>query len=225
MLCHSQQWYRVGLGAQGAIEATIGGLEEAFVDIDMTGEQGTGDMGSRVSTKVTFNSFATLGFFHSLIYHRLPTSRGQPLWNVTMIMDVRSLDTPKARKTGTWMFCNVGTVLEEYLVCAYHEKTKLLAYSVCLDYMDKSQESHRWYLCRLCLSYIGFQEWDIDLDPRGTFITSKSHDLSMCLSPIQFHRPTNNENSLWKNCLLGVFGLWQIPLWNVNTAAKSSHTV
>jgi hypothetical protein len=73
----------------------------------------------------------------------------------------------------------VGTVLEEFLACAYHEKKKLLAYSVSLDYLNKSKQEHHCYMSRLCLCHVGVQSyWDIDPDPRGTFIDSNTYAIS-----------------------------------------------
>jgi len=175
--CQSQNWTRIGIGAQRAIQDTLDGLAESHEHLDMSAEAGLRDMTPRISTRATFNSLATLGFFQSVIQYPLPSKDGQPFWSLTMIMDIRSLDYHKARKTGSWVFMKSGTVQEEYLACSYHEERKLLAYSVCMEWMDKSEETPRWFGARLCLAYIGVQEWDIDPDPRGTFITTKSYDL------------------------------------------------
>jgi hypothetical protein len=171
-------WIMVGRGAQDAIEATLGALLEAGETFDMSNEDSLRDLSPRVSTKVAFNNLATLGFFQTLIYLPTPSVGGQPFWNLTMIMDIRWLDTPKARKTGVWGFGTVGTTQDEYLAGAYHEGKKLLAYSVSLEYRDKSRETHRWFTSQLCLAYLGPQEYyEIDPDPRGTFIDSNMYDL------------------------------------------------
>jgi hypothetical protein len=172
-----QQWPRVALGAQGAIMVTVRALLDSYKEAGLELENPESEPGFRASTKITFNSTATLGFFHTLIYCRMPTVQGQPVWYTTMIMDIRSLDSPKARKTGTWHFGAVGTVKEEYLASAYHDNTKLLAYSMSVEYMDRTGDTHRWFSARLCLAYVGLQEWDIDRDERGTYIHSKTYDL------------------------------------------------
>jgi hypothetical protein len=171
-------WDLVGAGAQAAIDATMTSLLEAYQDFEMSNEDALRDLSPRASTKTTFNVASTLGFFQTLIYLPLPSVGGQPFWNLTMIMDIRSLETPKARKTGIWGFANVGTTQDEHLAYAYNEGKRLLAYSVCLEYMDRSKEIRRWFISRLCLVYLGPQEYyDIDVDPRGTFIESAMYDL------------------------------------------------
>jgi hypothetical protein len=172
----SRQWRRVAVGAQEAIQATMEGLVEVHKHINMSDEMDKRDLTPRTSTNITFNKSATIGFFQSLICYPRPSVRGQPLWDVTMIMDIRYLDIPKARKTGNWAMGIIGSVHEEVLACAYHEKTKLLAYSVSLDYLNKSKQEYHWFMSRLCLCHIGVQShWDIDPDPRGTFIDSNTY--------------------------------------------------
>ena len=177
-ICRTQDWRRIALGAQAAVMTTVGGSLENFEKACIELEDPDSESCYQISTRVTFNSAATLGFFQSMIYFRRPSMGGQPLWYTTMIMDIRWLDSPKARKTGTWLFATVGTVQEEYLATAFHENTKLLAYSVTIEYMDRSADTLRWFTSRLCLSYIGVQEWEKDRDERGTFVDSKSYDLS-----------------------------------------------
>jgi len=174
-ICRVQQWGRVGVEAQKAIEATIGGHAESYDYVDTKPED------SRVTTNVTFNEGGTIGFFQSLILYPTDNSRIQPHWLATMIMDVRWLDIPKARKTGVWrMSTRVGTPREIDLACAYHEETKQLAYTASVTYFDRTDdEGSRWYFTYLCLTYISPQEWDIDRDPRGTFIDTHKYPLGM----------------------------------------------
>lgn len=186
-LSQPNSWSMVGRGAQDAIEATLGFLAELQETFDMSKEDTLRDLSPRISTKATFNSPATIGFFQTLMYLPLPSVGGQPFWNLTMIMDIRWLDIPKARKTGIWDFGNVGTTQHECLACDYHEGKRLLAYSVCLEYRDKSQDTHRWFLSRLCLAYLGPQEYyEIDPDPRGTYIESASYILGELLDDVPF---------------------------------------
>jgi hypothetical protein len=126
-ICRTQDWRRIALGAQTAVMATVGGSFREFRRSGIELEDPDSESCYQISTRVTVNSAATLGFFQSMIYFRRPGMGGQPLWYTTVIMDIRWLDSPKARKTGSWLFATVGTVKEEYLASAFYENTKLLA--------------------------------------------------------------------------------------------------
>ncbi|KAM5354913.1 hypothetical protein ACJ41O_001559 [Fusarium nematophilum] len=175
-------WGRVSLRAQASIEDTAGSLKWAFGDNDMSSEPPSRDLEPRVSTNVTFGEHGRLGFFQSAIYHPLPTFHGQPMYDLTMIMDIRHLPTSKGRKTGNWGMAVIGTVKEEFLACTYHEGQKLLAYSVSVRFTDKSEESPNWFISRLCLSHLGARpDFDLDFsqDPnRATYIRSQTYSLA-----------------------------------------------
>ncbi len=167
-------WLRAAIGAQSAIEATRDGTLETVRDLKLGPDEAMVDATPRISTKVSFDAACTTGFFLSVIYTPLASIGSQWQWSVSVIVDIRSLETPKARKTGDWFTGNVGSVSEEFLCSAYHEETKTLAYSVSLFYKDRSEENERWFMNRLMICHVGQQSlWEIELDDRQTYL--KSH--------------------------------------------------
>lgn len=173
-----RNWADIAQAAQRAIQDTIDGNEEYYQALGIAGpkEPNDGDL-TRVSTMVTFDEAATMGFFQSVIYNPVLPERGQPTWQVSMIVNIQSLDTPRARKTGTWSVSSVGTVYSESLACTYHQGSKMLAYSVSLLWDNRARPDHRfWAMTRLCLCALseqGHERRFEQIDDRGTFLNSE----------------------------------------------------
>jgi hypothetical protein len=179
-------WPTVSRNAQSAIEVTANGMNEAIVDYKLEPEESLKDTAPRITTSVTFDYSVTRAFFHSVIYNPVASSRGQPMWIPTMIMDIRSIENPKARKTGKWMIGIVGTVSQENIASAYHEESKLLAFSVSLIFNNRAAETHWCFLTRLCLCNLSEPLYrNSQADKRGTFLDSLSYNL--CKLNINIH--------------------------------------
>ncbi|KAK3693427.1 hypothetical protein B0T22DRAFT_40183 [Podospora appendiculata] len=174
--------------AQVAIEATTEGDRECIADWDLAPEESLKDTAPRITTSVTFDTNVTRAFVQSVIYNPVASLRGQPRWMLTMIMDVRSTETLVALKTGKWRIALVGTVSQQDLASAYHDETKLVAYSVSLLYRDRTTETHSWFLTRLCLCHLADTLYaHAATDPRGTFLDSVTYRLSNpCIKELRF---------------------------------------
>jgi hypothetical protein len=95
-----------------------------------------------------------------------------------MIMDVRSLETPKARKTGVWSFATIGSVYSDSIAAAFHEETQVIAYCANMHYTQKLAEGSYWYNTTLAWCDLKMQvNRDIDRDPRGVYNSSESCSL------------------------------------------------
>lgn len=166
-------WPKISLGAQSAIEATVDGDQELIEDLGLKPDESLINTTPKINTYVTFDHSVTRGFFHSAIHYPISSERGQPRWWLTMIMDIRSIETPKSRKTGAWRIGPIGCVSQQNLASAYHEENKQLAFSVSLLYTDRAAETASWYLTRLCLCNLAEPFYGVSqADSRGNFLQS-----------------------------------------------------
>jgi len=113
-------WANTANAAQRSIQETIDWCEEYYQAIEIAVPKEQRRSLRRVSTLVTFDEPAMIGFFQSVIYNPVIPESGQPMWRMSMIMNVRWLDTPKSRKTGAWHTAWVGVVYHESMACVYH---------------------------------------------------------------------------------------------------------
>ncbi|KAK4457311.1 hypothetical protein QBC42DRAFT_279419 [Cladorrhinum samala] len=183
-------WASIADAAQRSIQDTIDGCEEYYQDIEIAAPKEQRRSLRRVSTLVTFDEAATMGFFQSVIYNPVLPMPGQPMWRMSMIMNIRWLDTPKSRKTGAWHTAWVGTVYHESMACVYHQETKMLAYSVSLLF-DVRARRNRFFMCtRLCLCALSEQTYERRFeqkDGRGTYFNSEVYALRQeCVTGLKF---------------------------------------
>jgi hypothetical protein len=169
------RWDQLWMGAQDSIDATVSGTIEAFGKVESLDLSRVGTkLKPRVTTNITFDHSATLGFFQSVIYIPQPPDKDdQPQWSVSMIMDIRWLEIPKWRKTGSWNFATVVSKEGESLITIYHPPTKTLVYAVSLLNFDKAANEH-WIETSIMVCQLSSQPLTrIELDSRANYLISR----------------------------------------------------
>jgi hypothetical protein len=173
-------WSAITRKAESVIFDTIGGMKEYVEKLNLTPDESLMDCTPKVSTKVSFDSNCSLGFFMSSIYVPIATSSSRRQWTFSVIMDIRSLTSPKARQTGAWHTATVGAISKEILLTAYHEESRTLAYSISLQYTDKVEEhdTRFAFMSRLLICNLTQQSlWDIDVYQRDFFLISSVYHM------------------------------------------------
>ena len=173
--CQARELVR---NAQVAIDDSLSWAKEQVNVCDLAAEPETRDLAPKVTTSISFNHCVNLAFFQTLIQVPAPSIKGQPRWHAAIIMDIQSPKIPKARimkSVGT-----VGFVYKEYLAAAYHPETQLVAYSVGLEFTERSGTGAQyWFLSSLYLCNLKQQvNWDNDTPPKVNNPISQQYSLS-----------------------------------------------
>lgn len=149
----TEDWQFLGRSIQATIDKVLKELKETTEDGGTSVEAERYDITPRVMTQIDFTSTASYCFALSLIYFPLPSINGQAMWDVSMIMETRQVDTPCGSPFSLMNAATVGSPYEEHLCMAFHEPSSTLAFAMSIKYFDKSDQANgvRFYVSKLCI--------------------------------------------------------------------------
>jgi hypothetical protein len=172
---HIRRWNLMCAEVQQSIETTVSNSVESLERLtDATPGKVKSKARAKVTTNISFDSSATLGFFYSLVYvPYLLDDNEQPQWVVSAIMDIRWLEVPKWRKSGAWYFTTLTGKEKESLITTYHPPSRTLVYAVSLFDYNKATNQH-WRETSVMVCQLSSQLYTrVELDARPNYIISR----------------------------------------------------